>query len=148
MNPSWVTYRFKELDTDLLYRIIALRESVFVVEQDCAYQEADGLDAYALHLCGFDGAGKLIAYLRCYTVEKNECHVGRIVVPAAERGKGLGHELMEQGLKLVSQHFQGCSIVMEAQSQLAPFYEAYGFRVEGREFLWDGIPHLRMRKND
>lgn len=147
----WRWAPFAELDARAMYDALALRARVFVVEQDCAYVDPDGLDPGAWHLLGRAG-GALVAYLRvlppgAWMPERlPERTIGRVVTAPEHRGRGLGRLLMAEGLRRAEATFGPEPLALAAQSHLRRFYEAFGFRVTGPEFLEDGIPHLPMRR--
>ena len=129
---------FPELTNGELYDLLRLRAEVFVVEQDCAYVDPDGLDPGAVHLLGLVD-GKLIAYCR-WMAEHDSLRMGRIVTTARQRRLGYGRELLEEALRRIGDR----RVVMHAQTYLEEFYETFGFAREGDEFAEDGIPHVRM----
>jgi len=124
-----------------------LRQEVFVVEQDCPYQDADGDDLFATHLMGWSG-DKLVAYLRMFEPSKKyvEASIGRVVTSPSVRGQGLGVEVMRRGIDLAHSRYSGISIRISAQTRLRRFYENLGFEVVGDGYMEDGIPHLPMVK--
>lgn len=141
---------FHELSLLQLYIIMALRQEVFVVEQNCPYLDADGKDSQAHHLMGYTGNGQLVAYARLIPKGisyENYASIGRITTHADFRGKGVGQLLMNQALDCMEQLFPGESLKLSAQSYLRKFYEQFGFVVSGAEYLEDGIPHLPMIKD-
>lgn len=144
---QWIWKSFSELDTQELYTLLALRNEVFVVEQNCPYQDADGLDPAAWHLLGWH-ENRLAAYCRLLPpgLRYPEAAIGRVVTAPACRKLKLGHDLMrravEQGLAL----YPDAGLSLSAQAHLRSFYECHGFRVEGEGYLEDGIPHLHMRR--
>lgn len=137
---------FSELSTIELFKIYELRARVFVVEQNCAYQDIDDLDLQAKHVL-LEKDGVLNAYARI--IAPSELHpeprIGRVVVRAEERGKALGKLLMKHCMSKCSQEFENKQIVISAQSYLLRFYSELGFMVEGPEYLEDDIPHCKMR---
>lgn len=138
---------FQELTLLQLYAIMALRQEVFVVEQNCPYLDADGKDIDAWHLMGYDDAGKLQAYARLMpkgVSYQDHASIGRIVTAPAVRGRGVGHQLMQEIMHWTQTLFPNESVKISAQSYLRAFYERYGFVVSGPEYLEDGIPHLPM----
>lgn len=143
---QWWCGPFEALTTDRLYDVLALREAVFVVEQDCAYLDADGKDRVALHLLGCDDEG-LCAYLRILPpgVSHEDVAIGRVVTAPRVRGQGWGRPLMQAGLDHAAQHFGPASVFVSAQAHLKDFYASLGFDVCGEGYLEDGIPHLPMR---
>lgn len=138
-----VVKKFHELSADDLYSILQLRIDVFVVEQRCAYREADGLDRGALHVFLRDEKG-IAAYLRVMApgVEGPCASIGRVV--SARRGLGLGKKVLLAGISAAKSVFGDGPLYLEAQVHAAPFYEKAGFRKISGEFLLDGIPHVKM----
>ena len=134
--------RFDELSLKQLYDIVTLRESVFVVEQKCAYQECDGIDPMAVHLWLEDG-GKLLAYLRIFRIDESDVQIGRVVT--AVRGMSYGSRILQEGIRVARELYDPDSIVLEAQVQAAGFYDKAGFVREGEPFDEDGIMHTLMR---
>ncbi len=139
MQLSFETRSFGALSADELYDILALRAAVFVVEQDCAYQDIDGIDRRATHLIG-RGPDGIVAYARWFEADGG-VQLGRIVTAQNARGRGLGRRLMSAMLEAVEDE---PSVFMEAQTYLISFYEGFGFEVVSEEFLEDGIPHVKM----
>ena len=132
------------LDPSELYAALALRQAVFVVEQACAYQDADGQDARAWHLLGWAGE-RLAAYARLFEPDAaGEAAIGRVIVAPDRRGEGLGRALMLEAMRQ-SQARWPAPIHLSAQAHLRGFYEALGFVVCGPGYDEDGIPHLPMR---
>ena len=134
---------YNELTRDELYAILKLRVSVFVVEQQCPYQEADNLDQDAIHVWLEDGDG-IEAYLRILDrgVENEHVAIGRVI--AVKRRCGLGSRILEEGIRAAKELLDADKIYVEAQSYAREFYEKQGFRQVSDEFLLDGIPHVRM----
>jgi ElaA protein len=136
---------FGELDAYTLYALLRLRAEVFVVEQECAYLDLDGLDPVpgTRHLW-LERAGEPVAYLRILAAAPadGECWIGRVVVAKQARGEGLAARLLEAALDLVGE--RRCQL--NAQSYLVGFYRRYGFVPTGPEFLDDGIPHTPMAR--
>jgi ElaA protein len=147
---SWTWKRFEDLSADEVYDLLALRSEVFVVEQRCVFQDADGSDRPAWHLLGRTIASVplLAAYLRCIDpgVKYLEPSIGRVVTAPALRGLGLGRALMDVGLLRSHDAWPGADIVINAQQRLEPFYRSLGFRSEGALYVEDGIDHVRMRR--
>ncbi len=150
MDLTWKFSSFDELDTKQLYNILALRTEVFVVEQNCPYQECDGLDEQSMHLCGHNKNGDLMAYMRVLPqgVVYNEIAMGRIVTSPKVRRSGLGKVLMEHGIEATYRHFSQQPVRISAQSHLVGFYESFGFKSTGKEYLEDDIPHTEMLKSN
>jgi ElaA protein len=143
---GWVLRTYADLSRDELYAILALRQNVFVVEQHCAFLDADGLDPHAWHLLGKGTDDALAAYLRIISPGRRfaEPSIGRVAVAATYRGRGLGKELMREGVRHCRDLFPGTSIRISAQQYLERFYTELGFILEGRPFDEDGIPHVYM----
>lgn len=139
--------KFSELTLTELYDILQLRSEVFVVEQDCVYQDIDGKDAEALHVIGFKN-DKVVAYTRCFKPGYyfEEAAIGRVVVKDSERKYGYGHEIMNASDKAIKDHFNTSNIKLSAQQYLIKFYESHGYRTTGEGYLEDGIPHIAMIK--
>lgn len=142
---DWQLHTFNELNTCMLYDILRLREKVFALEQNCLYQDIDGLDDIALHLTG-SAAGKPIAYARLLKPGDpyKEAGIGRILTAAEYRGKGIGKALVRRAIRTVEQKFGRTDIRIAAQCYLENFYREFGFRPMGDSYLLDDIPHLDM----
>ena len=139
---------FKELNTIELYNILQLRSEVFVVEQDCVYQDIDFKDQKSLHIFAYKN-DKIIAYTRVFKPGDyfENSSIGRVVVADAERKHGFGHDLMKASIKAIKENYNADLITISAQKYLKKFYEAHQFIQVGEEYLEDGIPHIRMDKN-
>jgi ElaA protein len=129
---------FDALSSRDLYDILVLRAEVFVVEQDCAYLDPDGLDLVATHLLGREHGG-VVAYARWFD-EEPFLRLGRIVTSPGVRGRGFGRRLMDAALEEIGLK----PVLIHGQTQLIDFYKTFGFEVEGPTFEEDGIPHARM----
>lgn len=143
--------RFEELSLKELHDIFALRTEVFVVEQDCVYQDIDGKDTAALHISGFDKKKNLVAYSRILPhglAYDSYTAIGRIVIAMTHRSKNYGHELVNYSIKIAKEHLYKLPIKISAQSHLVPFYSEHGFEPVGKEYLEDGIPHIAMTLED
>ena len=145
----WQWARLEVLDIHQLYEILRVRQEVFTVEQDCAYQDADGKDSCAWHLCGWapdSTQPRLLAYLRVVDPGKkyNEPSIGRVLTANAARGKGLGRDLMWQALHNTQQAFPASAIRISAQQYLENFYREFGFVPCSSPYDEDGIPHIEM----
>jgi len=148
----WQWSRFAALAPSDLYAVLAARQQVFTVEQNCAFQDADGLDPSAWHLLGWiDGEhGALLAtYLRVIDpgVKYAEPSIGRVLTVPPHRGVGLGRIVMLEGLARTAAVWPNRPIRIAAQARLERFYAGLGFRVASAEFIEDGIPHLEMLRN-
>lgn len=142
----WKWRAFADLTGEELYRILALRQRVFVVEQECAYQDADGLDPHALHLLGCDPGGELVAYLRVVAPGHRyaEPSIGRVVTSPGIRRQGAGRALFAEGLRRAEETYPGSALRLSAQAYLEPFYASFGFSRVGEPYDEDGIPHVEM----
>ena len=139
---------FNELSLDELYYSLQLRSEVFVVEQDCVYQDVDGKDQKALHIIGKKDSS-IIAYTRIFRPGDyfKEASIGRVVVSEKERHFKYGHQLMLASIKAVEDAFQTKEIKLSAQKYLEKFYNNLGFKTIGDPYLEDGIPHIAMVKH-
>jgi ElaA protein len=137
---NWHERSFDQLTTAELYAIVALRERVFVVEQRCAYLDADGYDLVATHLWAA-GDDAPVAYLRVLPAGTKfaEASIGRVIVDAGQRGTGLGRELMRRGIAIANG-----PIRIGAQAHLERFYNELGFETISAVYDEDGIPHVDM----
>lgn len=138
---------FSEINTEELYDILQLRSEVFVVEQDCVYQDMDGKDQKALHVIGKNN-GKVVAYTRVFKSGDyfNMASIGRVVVKETERKYGLGVKIMNASVKAIQDRLNEDKIHLSAQTYLMKFYNSLGFVEVGEEYLEDGIPHIGMVK--
>jgi ElaA protein len=145
---DWQWKRFGELTLEQLYRLLALRSEVFVVEQRSLYLDADGYDPECFHLLGLTPEGQLGAYLRALPpgLKFPEASLGRVVTSPALRGKAQGRELVARGLAFLAERFPGAPVRIGAQAYLQRFYEGFGFVQVSDIYDEDGIPHLDMRR--
>ncbi|MEO6228913.1 MAG: GNAT family N-acetyltransferase [Ferruginibacter sp.] len=143
---TWKFAAFNELTVDELYAIITLRNEVFVVEQNCVYQDADNKDQISFHLSGWHN-DELIAYCRILPpgISYEEASIGRVVTSPAYRNTGSGKELMKMAIEKTLQQFNCKTIVISAQLYLNKFYTALSFVQIGEPYLEDNIPHIKMR---
>ena len=138
---------FSELSKQELYQILRLRSEVFVVEQNCIYQDIDNKDQSAIHLY-YKKNDQIVAYTRIFKAGyyyENPC-IGRVVVLKKIRGKGLGKKVMRYSIEFIKQNLKGEKIELSAQKYLDKFYKDLGFYKTGEDYLEDGIPHQRMIK--
>jgi ElaA protein len=144
---NFIIKKFLELNTTELYEILQLRSEVFVVEQDCVYQDIDFKDQNALHVFGYKN-NKIVAYTRIFKSGDyfDNASIGRVLVVASERKYGFGHDLMKASITAINTHFKVTEITISAQKYLKKFYESHRFIQVGKEYLEDGIPHIRMDK--
>lgn len=136
---------FQELTTQELYGLLQLRSEVFVVEQNCVYQDIDGKDEKALHVLGFKN-DKLIAYTRVFKPGDyfEEASIGRVVVAKKERQHNYGFDIMKASAEAIKNYFNETKIKISAQVYLKKFYNNLGFKAIGNEYLEDDIPHIAM----
>jgi ElaA protein len=148
VKMQFIEKTFNQLSPIELYHLLKLRVDVFVVEQNCAYQELDGLDLdnQTSHLIGYDG-DDIVAYARvlapgiCYG---NSAAIGRVIIANSHRGKGFAKELVNKAIKLSRHHWPVQGIEISAQCYLIEFYQSLGFNTVGEEYLEDDIPHIHM----
>ncbi len=134
---------FSQLTTQELYDILKLRSAVFVVEQNCIYQDLDDMDQEAYHVyCKEEG--EVIGCLRVIDRGKrlDEVSLGRVI--SARRRSGLGTKLMQMGIAVAKEKFGATKIKIGAQLYAKPFYEGVGFVQVSEQYLEDGIPHIYM----
>ena len=141
------TKTFQELTKQQLYDLLQLRSEVFVVEQDCVYQDIDGKDEKALHVLGYKNE-KLVAYTRVFKPEDyfKESSIGRVVVKENERQHKFGNTIMKASIEAIKTHYNESEIKISAQMYLKRFYNNLEFKEIGEEYLEDGIPHIAMIK--
>lgn len=132
---------FDELSKEELYAIVKTRIAVFVVEQNCPYQEIDDTDKEALHVFIQEGE-KIEAYLRLFPKEEGVVQMGRVL--AVPHGEGLGRMIVEEAIRVIRERKDIRQIYIEAQTYATGFYEKFGFRICSDEFLEDDIPHVGM----
>ena len=137
---------FQELTLDELYAILRLRSEVFVVEQNCVYQDLDDKDQKALHVLGLKD-NVLIAYTRVFDagIYFDEASIGRAIVREKARKYGYGYDIMKASIETLESRFNVKTIKSSAQTYLRRFYNTMGFNAIGEEYLEDGIPHIEMR---
>ena len=138
--------KFEELSVDEIYNILKLRSSVFVVEQNCVYQDLDDKDKQAIHLFT-EQDQEIIAYTRIF--QKGDYYpenpsIGRVVVSKKERGKEIGKSIMKESILYIKNNHNSKIIELSAQKYLDKFYKELGFYRVGEDYLEDGIPHQRM----
>ena len=140
-----VIKKFNDLSPLELYEILQLRSEVFVVEQDCVYQDIDGNDQKALHIIG-TVENKIIAYTRCFGPGDyfKEASIGRVVVKESQRKFKRGNQIMNSSIKAINNHYKTKIIKISAQCYLNKFYTNLQFKPIGEKYLEDGIPHVTM----
>jgi len=139
---------FEDLGLCELYDIMALRSEVFVVEQNCPYLDPDGKDKYCDHLMIYDvNEEKLVTYARIVPPGKSYrgyASIGRVVNSMKYRNTGLGKLLMANAIRLTKEYYPDKKIKISAQTYLSDFYQSFGFKKTGKEYLEDNIPHIAM----
>ena len=144
---SFQIKRFNELSIAELYSLLQLRSEVFVVEQNCVYQDIDGKDEKALHVLGYF-EGNLAAYTRIFDKGYyfDEASIGRVVVGEKYRDKKFGHDLMTVSIEAIKEHYNETAITISAQEYLKKFYETHNFVQTSEMYLEDDIPHIQMKR--
>lgn len=147
MELQFKIKRFNELSIQELYQMLQGRSEVFVVEQNCVYQDIDGKDQKAIHVLGYIGED-LAAYCRLFDAGDyfEETSIGRVIVSPKHRDKKLGHGLMKAAIEAVAEEFGKTKITISAQQYLQKFYESHGFVQTSEMYLEDDIPHIEMKK--
>ena len=142
---KFIVKKFSELTTEELYTILLLRSEVFVVEQNCVYQDVDDKDQKAYHVLGIK-EGKLIGYARLFNAGDyfEFPSMGRILIQENQRKYKYGYELVQESINYIENNFTEKTIVISAQTYLNKFYNSLGFLQEGEGYLEDGIPHIKM----
>lgn len=146
---KWQWSSFSDLSPETLYQILAARQAIFCVEQNCVYQDVDGLDQQAWHLPGWSSAGSkpvLQAYLRVVApgLKYEEPSIGRVLTMPEVRGTGVGREMLAEGVRRVETQYPGFAIRISAQQHLVGFYSEFGFKQVSDSYDEDGIPHVEM----
>ena len=135
--------KFSNLKPSELYDILRLRAEVFVVEQDCPYQDLDDRDKDSYQVWA-EHEGEVVGCLRVFMYDSTYAQIGRVVTSKMIRGRGWGIRMMEIGIKTVREHYGNVPIMIHAQVYATGFYEKFGFRISSEQFLEDGIPHYEM----
>ncbi len=140
---------FQELSLEEFHDIIALRIQIFIIEQNCPYQEVDGKDKLAHHLFFKNEMDEIIAVTRILPqgISYEEVAIGRVVVHEEYRGTGLGNQLMADSMNFVRDKYGEVPVRLSAQKHLENYYGNHGFKSTGKEYLEDGIPHVEMLYN-
>lgn len=144
---EFIVKAFHDLTLNDFHDIIALRIEVFVIEQNCPYQDLDGKDKVGFHLL-VKQDGKIIGTTRILPqgVSYPEVSIGRVVIAKSHRMLKIGHQLMEKSMEFVYQYFGLVDVKLSAQKHLEKYYNHHGFLSTGKEYLEDGIPHVEMIK--
>jgi len=136
---------FNELSNQELYKTLSLRNEVFIVEQNCVYQDLDGYDDKAIHVMLFE-KDDLVAYARIFdkSIKYKTASIGRVVVSPEKRNLNLGHVLVNAAIQAIHENFETEEITISAQEHLQKFYAAHGFVTTSEMYLEDDIPHVQM----
>ncbi len=148
-NPTFRAVTFEELSVIELYKILQLRSEIFVVEQECVYQDMDDKDQHALHVMMYH-TGQIAGHTRIIPIGisyPKHASIGRVVVAHAFRGGGWGKVLMQYSIEVLFDHFGRIPVRISAQTYLNRFYNEMGFVATGKAYLEDGIPHIEMDYN-
>jgi len=146
---QWKIKRFNELSLQELYCLLQLRSLVFVVEQNCVYQDIDDKEEKALHLLG-ELEGKIVAYARLFNKADyfENTSIGRVIVHPDYRDKKFGHDLMKNAIEGIASNFGESKITISAQLYLKKFYESHDFVQTSEMYLEDDIPHIEMKREN
>jgi len=146
---NWQFKHYNDLLLNEFHDIIALRIKVFIVEQNCPYQELDGKDKASYHLIGSNEKGELVGTMRILPpgLAFKTVGLGRVVLDPSERGKKEGHQMMKKAMVFCKSEFGDVPIFLSGQKHLEPFYNQNHFFSTGKEYLEDGIPHVEMCYN-
>jgi len=137
--------KFNELGLEELYEIFRLRSEVFVVEQECIYNDVDGKDLDSVHVM-IKNEGRIEAYLRVIKegISYEDCSIGRVLVAKEARGKGLARRIVKEGIDYITREWNKKRITIGAQEYLKEFYGSFGFKTVSDVYIEDGIPHVDM----
>ena len=140
--------KFEELTLNELYNIMKLRSIVFVVEQNCVYQDLDDIDKKSYHIFMKEkDKPEIKVYLRVFEKDKDTAQIGRVVTAQDKRRKGYASELIKKGIEIAKNELKKNKVYLEGQVYASKLYEKLGFKIISDEFLEDGIPHYKMLKN-
>lgn len=144
---NWQFKHYNDLLLNEFHDILALRIQVFVVEQNCPYQELDGKDKKCYHLICRNGKGDVVGTMRILPpgIGFEEVGLGRIVLAPSSRGEQQGHEMMKEAMTFSKEEFGDVAVKLSGQKHLEGFYNKHGFQSTGKEYLEDGIPHVEMK---
>ena len=147
MDILWKIKPFETLTTAELYNLLQIRNEVFIVEQNCVYQDVDSKDQKAYHIIG-ELDGIVVAYARLFKSKDyfDEASIGRVLVKQTHRNFKLGHLLMERAIYFISSELGEIKITISAQLYLKLFYESHGFIQTSDTYLEDDIPHIEMKR--
>ena len=142
---NWNVKKFEELKCEEIYKILQIRNKIFIVEQKCAYQDCDGKDKKSYHLY-LEDKGEVISYSRILLrkVSYNEVSIGRVLVNKNYRGMGIARKMMIKAINFIEKNLGEKEIKIQAQCYLINFYKSLGFKEISNEYLEDNIPHIDM----
>lgn len=145
ISLKWYMKKFNELNIEELYEILRIRNEVFILEQECPYQDCDYKDKHGYHLFSMD-EGKIVSYLRILEkgISYNEISIGRVLVNKNYRGKTFAKEGMLKAIDFIENTLEESSIRISAQKYLVNFYKSFGFVEVSDTYLEDNIPHIEM----
>ena len=135
--------KIHEIDAKTLHNIFLLRSEVFIVEQECAYQDIDGNDFKSVHIIG-KKKEEIIAYSRIMNLNNDFCSIGRVLVKKDLRKKGIGIKLIKRSIEEATREYTNKKIKISAQEYLKKFYTKLGFKYTGKSYFEDGIPNIEM----
>lgn len=142
---NWKLKKFNELTVEEMYKILALRNEIFIVEQECPYLDCDNKDLKSYHLFAEEN-GEIVSYLRVLEkgVSYDEISIGRVAVKKNYRGNGISREMMLKAIEFIENELFETTIKIQAQAYLINFYSSLGFKAVSEEYLEDDIPHIDM----
>lgn len=142
---NWNVKKFEELKCEEIYKILQIRNKIFIVEQKCVYQDCDGKDKKSYHLY-LEDKGEVISYSRILLrkVSYNEVSIGRVLVNKNYRGTGIARKMMIEAINFIEKNLGEKEIKIQAQCYLIDFYKSLGFKEISNEYLEDNIPHIDM----
>ncbi|UPA29122.1 GNAT family N-acetyltransferase [Terrisporobacter glycolicus] len=142
---NWKIKKFNELNIEEIYKILALRNEIFIVEQECPYLDCDDKDLNSYHLFLREN-GEIVSYLRILEkgVSYDEISIGRVAVKKSYRGKGISRKMMQKAIEFIENNLSENTIKIQAQAYLLDFYSSLGFKAVSEEYLEDNIPHIDM----
>ena len=144
-KADFIWHNFDTISKEELYDVLSLRQRVFIIEQDCLYEDLDYSDQDASHLLLYKD-DKLIGYSRVFPpgIKYDAASIGRIVTDSDYREKGYGRSITQESIRFLRNNFPGSDITISAQYRLVNFYEDLGFKREGKVYLEDNIDHIKM----
>ena len=144
-KDNFIWHNFESISKEELYDVLSLRQRVFIIEQDCFYEDLDYSDQDANHLLLYKD-NKLIGYSRVFQpgIKYDAASIGRIVIDLYYRGRGYGKSITQEAIQFLKNNFPGSDISISAQYRLVNFYKDLGFEREGEVYLEDNIDHIKM----